>query len=71
MCTGTGEGSKHAIFYNDYNADKLPSCHCRATRIRLHRIRSGQMYHHYLGDPLEVLLLYPGGIGASWWLALT
>ena len=19
------------------------------------------MYHHYLGDPLEVLLLYPGG----------
>ncbi len=30
-------------------------------RIRLHRIRSDQMYHHYLGDPLEVLLLYPGG----------
>jgi predicted cupin superfamily sugar epimerase len=29
--------------------------------IRLHRIRSDQMYHHYLGDPLEVLLLYPGG----------
>ena len=30
-------------------------------RIRLHRIRSDQMYHHYLGDPLEVLLLYPDG----------
>lgn len=29
--------------------------------IRLHRIRSDQMYHHYLGDPLEVLLLYPDG----------
>jgi predicted cupin superfamily sugar epimerase len=33
-------------------------------RIRLHRIRSDQMYHHYLGDPLEVLLLYPDGSGA-------
>jgi predicted cupin superfamily sugar epimerase len=31
--------------------------------IRLHRIRSDQMYHHYAGDPLEVLLLYPGGTG--------
>jgi len=31
--------------------------------IRLHRIRSDQMYHHYLGDPLEVLLLYPDGTG--------
>ena len=29
--------------------------------VRLHRIRSDQMYHHYLGDPLGVLLLYPGG----------
>ena len=28
--------------------------------VRLHRIRSDQMYHHYLGDPLEVLLLHPG-----------
>jgi predicted cupin superfamily sugar epimerase len=31
--------------------------------VRLHRIRSDQMYHHYLGDPLEVLLLPPGGDG--------
>jgi uncharacterized protein len=30
-------------------------------RIRLHRIRSDQMYHHYFGQPLEVLLLYPDG----------
>ena len=30
-------------------------------KIALHRIRSAQMYHHHLGDPLEVLLLYPGG----------
>ena len=33
--------------------------------IQLHRIRSDQMYHHYLGDPLEVLLLYPDGTGAT------
>ncbi len=32
-------------------------------QIKLHRIRPDQMYHHYLGDPLEVLLLYPGGEG--------
>ena len=31
--------------------------------IRLHRIRSDQMYHHYMGEPLEVLLLYPDGTG--------
>jgi len=31
--------------------------------IRLHRIRSDQMYHHYLGEALEVLLVYPGGAG--------
>ena len=30
-------------------------------RIRLHRIRSDQMYHHYLGDPLEVLMFPPDG----------
>lgn len=29
--------------------------------VRLHRIRSDQMYHHYLGAPLEVLLLYEDG----------
>jgi uncharacterized protein len=31
--------------------------------VRLHRIRSDQMYHHYLGDPLEVLLIHPSGDG--------
>ena len=31
--------------------------------MALHRIRPEQMYHHYLGDPLEVLLLYPDGAG--------
>ena len=30
-------------------------------RVHLHRIRPDQMYHHYLGDPLEVLLLYSDG----------
>ena len=34
------------------------------TQIVMHRIRSDQLYHHYLGDPLEVLLLYPDGSGA-------
>jgi predicted cupin superfamily sugar epimerase len=32
-------------------------------QIVMHRIRSDQLYHHYLGDPLEVLLLYPHGGG--------
>jgi predicted cupin superfamily sugar epimerase len=32
-------------------------------RMALHRIRSEQMYHHYLGDPLEVVLLYEDGQG--------
>jgi predicted cupin superfamily sugar epimerase len=31
--------------------------------IVLHRIRSDQLYHHYLGASLEVLLLYPDGTG--------
>jgi predicted cupin superfamily sugar epimerase len=29
--------------------------------VRLHRIRNDQLYHYYLGDPLEVLLLHGGG----------
>ena len=33
-------------------------------QIVMHRIRSDQLYHHYLGDPLEVLALYPDGTGA-------
>ncbi len=32
-------------------------------QMMLHRIRNDQMYHHYLGDPLEVLLLYQDGRG--------
>ena len=31
--------------------------------IALHRIRPDQLYHHDLGDPLEVLMLYPDGGG--------
>lgn len=31
--------------------------------IVMHRIRGDQIYHHYLGDPLQVLLLYPDGRG--------
>ncbi|CAN5224175.1 hypothetical protein BH24ACT19_BH24ACT19_03000 [soil metagenome] len=33
-------------------------------QIVMHRIRSDQLYHHYLGDPLEVLMLYSDGSGA-------
>ncbi|HET7716505.1 MAG TPA: cupin domain-containing protein [Bauldia sp.] len=29
--------------------------------VRLHRIRNGQLYHYYLGDPLEVFLLHNDG----------
>jgi uncharacterized protein len=29
--------------------------------VRLHRIRNDQLYHHYLGDPLEVFLLHTDG----------
>src|SRR5712692_11841317 len=29
--------------------------------VRLHRIRNDQLYHYYLGDPLEVLMLRRDG----------
>lgn len=29
--------------------------------VRLHRIRNDQLYHYYLGDPLEVYMLHSGG----------
>src|SRR5215203_4816976 len=29
--------------------------------VRLHRIRNDQLYHYYLGDPIEVLLLHANG----------
>ena len=29
--------------------------------IKLHRIRSDQQYHHYLGDPLELVMLLADG----------
>jgi predicted cupin superfamily sugar epimerase len=29
--------------------------------VRLHRIRNDQLYHRYLGDPIEVLMLYENG----------
>ncbi|MFO1060285.1 MAG: cupin domain-containing protein [Dongiaceae bacterium] len=32
-----------------------------AAPVRLHRIRNDQLYHAYLGDPLEVFLLPEGG----------
>jgi predicted cupin superfamily sugar epimerase len=32
-----------------------------AAPVRLHRIRNEQLYHYYLGDPLEVFLLHGDG----------
>jgi predicted cupin superfamily sugar epimerase len=29
--------------------------------VRLHRIRNDQLYHYYLGDPIEVLMLHAEG----------
>jgi predicted cupin superfamily sugar epimerase len=29
--------------------------------VRLHRIRNDQLYHYYLGDPIEVLMLQSNG----------
>jgi uncharacterized protein len=31
--------------------------------VHLHRIRNDQLYHYYLGDPLEVILLHGDGNG--------
>src|SRR5262249_47923181 len=36
----------------------------RQAPVHLHCIRNDQLYHRYLGDPLEVLLLYPDGTHA-------
>jgi len=32
------------------------------TVSRMHRLRSDEVFHFYLGDPVEMLLLHPGGI---------
>ncbi|MFZ0397128.1 MAG: cupin domain-containing protein [Methyloceanibacter sp.] len=32
-----------------------------AAPVKLHRIKNHQLYHHYLGDPIEVLMLHDGG----------
>ena len=29
----------------------------------LHRLRTDEVYHFYLGDPVELLLLHPDGVG--------
>jgi hypothetical protein len=32
-----------------------------AAPVKLHRIKNHQLYHHYLGDPIEVLMLHADG----------
>lgn len=49
-----GDRSAGAVMYFMVTSD---------AHIVMHSIRSDQVYHHYLGDPLEVLLLYPDGRG--------
>ncbi|CAN5485140.1 hypothetical protein BH10ACT7_BH10ACT7_26490 [soil metagenome] len=34
-----------------------------AAPVRLHRIRNDQLYHYYLGDPVEIVMLLPNGSG--------
>jgi predicted cupin superfamily sugar epimerase len=33
----------------------------KSAPVRLHRIRNDQLYHYYLGDPLELILLHANG----------
>ncbi len=35
------------------------------TFSRMHRLLSDEVFHFYLGDPVEMLLLYPDGSGAT------
>ena len=32
---------------------------------RMHRVKTDEIFHFYLGDPLEMLLLYPDGKGET------
>jgi predicted cupin superfamily sugar epimerase len=36
-----------------------------AEPVKLHRIRNDQLYHYYLGDPIEVLMLHLDGTAAK------
>ncbi len=51
---------KGARMIDELNADEVRSLTPGAP-VRLHRIRNDQLYHYYLGDPLEVLLLRGDG----------
>jgi uncharacterized protein len=33
-------------------------------KLQFHRVIADQMYQHYMGEPVEVLLLFPDGTGA-------
>jgi predicted cupin superfamily sugar epimerase len=50
---GGGRNASTAIYYlltpQDFSA--------------MHRVRSDEIFHFYAGDPVEMLLLYPGGNG--------
>ena len=38
--------------------------HTRQTRSLMHRLPGEEVYHHYLGDPLHLLVLEPDGTGS-------
>ena len=35
------------------------------TKSTMHRLKSDEIFHFYLGDPVEMLLLYPEGNGET------
>jgi len=37
----------------------------QTTFSHLHRLKSDEVYHYYTGDPVEMLLLYPDGLGKT------
>jgi hypothetical protein len=34
----------------------------------LHRVRGDELFHFYLGDSVEMFLIFPGGLGEKWLL---
>ena len=58
-CLPSGYGSQHpygtAIFY-------LLTCAPNSFSA-IHRLPGDEIYHFYLGDPVDMLLLYPDGMG--------
>jgi len=71
------EGGFYAETYRSPEAlpAEMGGVRCLATAIlylleegrhsRMHRLASDEIFHHYLGDPVEMLLLHPDGTGRT------